>query len=105
MYREFVINDIEITILSRELPDRLLLFRNVITDPQVGKAVDILKSSILKSDISSNKIHETCVATEKTDLGIATCINDKLLSSSKDVDVGDQYDSLLSSPRAPAPIK
>mmetsp|Transcript_19059 Transcript_19059/g.18390 ORF Transcript_19059/g.18390 Transcript_19059/m.18390 type:complete len:1062 (-) Transcript_19059:391-3576(-) len=98
--REFVINDIEITILSRELPDRLLLFRNVITDPQVGKAVDILKSSIANSDVNSNNIHTTCVTTEKTDLGIANCINDKILTSAQ-VTNNDQYDTLLSSPRAP----
>jgi hypothetical protein len=98
-----VINDIEITILSRELPDRLLLFRNVITDPQVGKAVDILKSSIANSDINSNKIHTLCTTTEKTDLGIANCINDKILTSAQVNENNDPYDTLLSSPRAPVP--
>jgi N-acetyl-beta-hexosaminidase len=78
------------------------LFRNVITDPQVGKAVDILKSSIANSDINSNNIHTLCVTTEKTDLGVANCINDKILTSAQ-VTNNDQYDTLLSSPRAPPP--
>ena len=33
--KEQIMNDLELTILSREFPDRLLLFKNVIRDPQV----------------------------------------------------------------------
>lgn len=32
-------DDLEVTLLGRELPDRLLLFRNVMRDPQVHHAL------------------------------------------------------------------
>jgi hypothetical protein len=89
------VDDIEITILSRELPDRLLLFRNIVHDPQVGAAVAVLKESIIHSDAFSNNIHDTCVAPGRSDDTIANCINDKILAGSG---VPDRYESLLSPP-------
>jgi hypothetical protein len=92
------VDDIEITILSRELPDRLLLFRNIVHDPQVGAAVAVLKESIIHSDAFSNSIHDTCVIPGKSDDTIANCINDKILAGSG---VADRYEGLLSAPAPP----
>ena len=94
-FREQIIDDIEITILSRELPDRLLLFRNIVHDPQVGAAVAVLRESILHSDTFSNTVHDTCVLPGIPDEIIASCINDKLVAGNN---VVDRYDTLLSSP-------
>ena len=35
-YRSFIYDSIELSLLSRELPDRLLMYRAVVTDPQVS---------------------------------------------------------------------
>lgn len=94
--REQIVDDIEITILSRELPDRLLLFRNIVHDPQVGAAVAVLRESILHSDTFSNLVHDTCVVPGVQDEVIASCINDKLVAGSG---VVDRYDTLLSPPK------
>lgn len=40
-HREDVLDDIELALLSREFPDRLLFYRNVLRDPQVQAAVKI----------------------------------------------------------------
>ena len=34
-HRSFIYDSIELSLLSRELPDRLLMYRAVVTDPQV----------------------------------------------------------------------
>lgn len=94
--RDQIMDDIEITILSRELPDRLLLFRNIVHDPQVGAAVSVLRDSIRHSDAFSNAVHDACVIPGKADDLIATCINDKLVTGSG---VVDQYDTLLAGPK------
>ena len=101
-YREQVIDDIEITILSRELPDRLLLFRNIVHDPQVNVAVGVLKESIIASDAFSNSVHDTCVVPGKSDDLIASCINDKIVEGSG---VKSKYETLLSAPPAETETK
>ena len=88
-----MIDDIEITILSRELPDRLLLFRNIVHDPQVSVAVTVLKESIIASDIFSNAVHDACVIPGTADERIAECINDKVAEGSA---VKSKYEAMLS---------
>ena len=97
-----MIDDIEITILSRELPDRLLLYRNIVHDPQVGAAAAVLKESILNSDQFSNKIHDTCVIDGVTDEGISSCIESQIIAGNP---VKDRYQVLLSAPTLPAEIE
>ena len=36
-HRSFIYDSIELSLLSRELPDRLLMYRAVVTDPQVSR--------------------------------------------------------------------
>ena len=98
IYREQVIDDIEITILSRELPDRLLLFRNIVHDPQVSVAVKVLKESIISSDIFSNAVHDACVIPGTPDERIAECINDKITEGSA---VRSKYEALLTATSTP----
>ena len=92
-----MIDDIEITILSRELPDRLLLFRNIVHDPQVSVAVTVLKESIIASDLFSNTVHDACVLPGASDDVIASCINDKIVTGSGSKST---YETLLSAPVA-----
>ena len=41
--KKYIMEDLEFSIASRALPDRLLLQKTVLADPQVKSAVDILK--------------------------------------------------------------
>jgi hypothetical protein len=41
--REAVTDDLELVLLVRELPDRLLLFKNIVKDPQVRVAAALVK--------------------------------------------------------------
>jgi hypothetical protein len=41
--KEAIVDDIELAILSRELPDRLLLFKNIVKDPQVRVAAALVR--------------------------------------------------------------
>ena len=43
LHRTEITNDMELSLLSRELPDRLLLQTNVVRDSQVKAAADLLK--------------------------------------------------------------
>lgn len=40
--RDAVVNDIEFALYSRELPDRIMIYKNVVQDPQVAAAVQII---------------------------------------------------------------
>jgi carboxyl-terminal processing protease len=44
--KDYVVDSIELSLLSRELPDRLLLYRNAVTDPQVDIARRVLTGSM-----------------------------------------------------------
>lgn len=43
-HKQDIVNDIELALLSREFPNRLLFYRNAMRDQQVQAAIDILKN-------------------------------------------------------------
>lgn len=47
-HRAFISDSLELTLLSRELPDRLLVYRAIVSDPQVEEARKLLTGSITK---------------------------------------------------------
>ena len=38
-----ILNDIELSLLSREFPDKLVLYKSLLNDPQLLSAIDLLK--------------------------------------------------------------
>ena len=38
-----ILNDIELSLLSREVPDKLVLYKSLLNDPQLLSAIDLLK--------------------------------------------------------------
>ena len=38
-----ILNDIELSLLSREFPDKLVLYQSLLNDPQLLSAIDLLK--------------------------------------------------------------
>ena len=43
-HKDDIVNDLELAILSREFPNRLLYYRNAMRDPQIQETVKILKN-------------------------------------------------------------
>eukprot|EP01039_Chlorochromonas_danica_P001705 gene1705-1863_t len=48
-HRKVVEADLELAVLSKELPDRLLIYRSVIADPQINTAAQLLRGESVKS--------------------------------------------------------
>lgn len=56
-HRQFIYDSLELTMLSRELPDRLLLYRAVVADPQVEVARKVLAGTNSKTTLSNSNVN------------------------------------------------
>lgn len=51
-----IVEDLKFTLLSRELPDRVMIYKNIVTDPQVKYSVNLINNAINNDIKGSNSI-------------------------------------------------
>lgn len=65
-HREFISDSLELTLLSRELPDRLLVYRAIVSDPQVEVARKLLTGGAAKLSPSTGTAAGLSIGTDQS---------------------------------------